>query len=165
MRHVLPTTLSASLAGAVAVLMLAACQPQAPDGEPAPPPADAADVPAPPEEPEEPETPKEFTGDIDARGTEPFWAVQIRADKIALTRPDPEPAVVAANPGANDDGQKAVWSTTANGKTFMVSLAQEDCSDGMSNLNYPYLAVVTLGDLTFRGCANKVGQQPREDGK
>ncbi|WP_309644458.1 hypothetical protein [Phenylobacterium sp.] len=156
MRHALPATFAA--------LLLCACQPQAPDGEPAPPPADA---PAPPKAPEPsdvpPDPPKEFLGDIDARGTEPFWALEIRADRITFKRPDPEAALSVPNPGATDDGgREAVWSTTKDGKTFMVSLAQDDCSDGMSDLRYPYIAVVTLGDQTFRGCAFKTGQQPRE---
>lgn len=165
MRHGLPWT----LAGVLAALLLAACQPQSPDGKAAPPPADAPEPPKaaePPEGPEEPAASKEFTGDLDARGNEPFWALAIRPDKITFTRPDPEPPVVVDNPGAGvDDGQHAVWSTTKDGKTFMVSLAQEECSDGMSDLKYPYLAVVTLGDQTFRGCAFKTGQQPREDAK
>ncbi|UTP39840.1 hypothetical protein M9M90_01310 [Phenylobacterium sp. LH3H17] len=162
MRHGLPWT----LAGVLAALMLAACQPQSPDGKAAPPPADAPEAPVAPQPPEAPVEPatKEFTGDLDARGNEPFWALAIRPDKITFTRPDPEPPVVVDNPGAGvDDGQHAVWSTNKDGKTFMVSLAQEECSDGMSDLKYPYLAVVTLGDQTFRGCAFKTGQQPRED--
>lgn len=151
---------------ALAAFVLAACQPQAPDGEPAQPPADApAEADA--SEPEEPadETDDTFAGDIDARGTEPFWALEIRADRITLTRPDPEPPVSAPNPGRVETGSEAVWSTMAAGKPFIVTLVEEgDCSDGMSDLIYPYIAVVTLGDLTFRGCAAKSSAMPREGG-
>lgn len=146
---------------ALAAVALAACQPQAPDGEPAPPPADAAEAPA--EAPDEPTEPTEFAGDIDARGTEPFWGLQIRAATITLTRPDPTPPVSAPNPGLQDAGAEAVWSTTADGKPFIVTLVNEgSCSDGMSDLVYPYVAVVTLGDLTFRGCAYKASAAPKE---
>ncbi len=145
-----------ALLPALAVLALWGCQPQSPDGAPAPPPADA---------PPEPPKPKVFSGDLDARGTEPFWAVSIRADKITLTRPDPDKPVAAANPGVVEDGRNAVWSTMADGKPFIVTLSEEEpCSDGMSDLQYPYKAVVTLGDLTFRGCANRTGLAPREGG-
>lgn len=140
---------------AIAALVLMGCQPQSPDGAPAPPPADAPPAPPPPEEP--PLPPKMFTGDLDARGTEPFWSLTVRADKITLTRPDPAKPVVVDNPGSTDDGAQAVWSTSYEGQPFIVTMAMEGpCSDGMSDASYPYFAVVTLGDLTFRGCANKL---------
>lgn len=145
---------------AIAALMLAACQPQGPDGKRAEAPADA---PAPPPEPPPPpEEPKEFVGDIDARGTEPFWSLEIRANALTLKRPDPDKDVSAANPGAVDDGSQAVWSTvTADGKAFIVTLVMDGvCSDGMSDLTYPYVAVVTYGDLTYRGCAYKMSNRP-----
>lgn len=145
----------------LAALMLAACQPQAPDGKRAEAPADA---PAPPPEPPPPpEEPKEFVGDIDAKGTEPFWTLDIRADKMTLKRPDPDKDVSVANPGPVDDGSQAVWSTTtADGKAFIVTLVMDGvCSDGMSDLTYPYVAVVTYGDLTYRGCAYKMSNKPK----
>lgn len=146
---------------ALAALMLAACQPQAPDGKRAEAPADA---PAPPPEPPPPpEEPKEFTGDLDAKGTEPFWSLEIRADKLTLKRPEPSKDVAVANPGVVDDGSQAVWSTVAeDGKAFIVTLVlDEPCSDGMSELSYPYVAVVTYGDLTYRGCAYKMSNKPK----
>jgi uncharacterized membrane protein len=152
---------------ALAALALCACQPQAPDGEPAPPPADAPEGPSEtaPDAPEEPDEPKEFTGDIDARGTEPFWAAEIRADKITLKRPEPEAEVSAPNPGVSDQGGEAVWSTSVDGKAFIVTLVKgEPCSDGMSDLSYPYMAVVTYGPLTYRGCAFKANKGPQGAG-
>lgn len=178
MRHAL-----LALAAAVA---LAACQPQDPEGKAAEPPAsadeiaDAADAVAEAadkaaeaaedaaeraEQAAEDAAPKEFAGDLDARGTEPFWNLQIRAGAITLTRPEPAKPVSAANPGVQETGSEAVWSTTADGKAFIVTLVDEGtCSDGMSELNYPYMAVVTLGELTFRGCAYKTSAQPKAGG-
>jgi uncharacterized membrane protein len=151
---------------ALAALALCACQPQAPDGERAPPPADAPDVAEASQAPEDGDAEPLFAGDIDARGTEPFWAVQIRGDRITLTRPEPEPPVSAANPGATETGSEAVWSTMVDGKPFIVTLANEGtCSDGMSDFEYPYVAVVTLGELTFRGCAVKTSALPPERGR
>ncbi|MFN3512573.1 MAG: hypothetical protein ACK41C_05990 [Phenylobacterium sp.] len=135
-------------------LALAACQPQAPNGEPAAPPADAPVAGTP------------FAGDFDARGTEPFWAVQIRPTGITLIRPEPEPPVVAPNPGPAADGARAVWSSTAaDGRAFVVALSEAPgCSDGMSDLAYPYAATVTLGEETFSGCGAKASEMPREGG-
>ena len=66
-----------------AALALAACQPQAPDGSVAQPPADApppAPAPAPAAA-----LPAAFQGDLDAHGNEPFWAVKIREGQIEFS--------------------------------------------------------------------------------
>ncbi len=151
---------------ALAAVALVACQPQDPEGAPAPTPADAPDLTGVPQTTPPPPGTSEFNnfaGDIDARGTEPFWNLQIRAGTIILTRPDPEPAITTPNPGVQETGGEAVWSTSHEGKPFIVTLVNEgSCSDGMSDLVYPYVAVVTLGDLTFRGCAYKASAAPKE---
>lgn len=172
---------------ALAAVTLAACQPQDPDGKTAPPPAsadeiaDAADKLAEAadkaaeaaedaadraEREAEAAMPKEFTGDLNATGTEPFWNLEIRAGGLKFTRPEPAAAVTAANPGVQETGAEAVWSsTTADGKAFIVTLINEGtCSDGMSDLTYPYVAVVTLGPLTYRGCAYKTSARPKGAG-
>lgn len=162
---------------ALAAVTLAACQPQDPDGKAAQPPAsadeiaDAADKAAEAaedaadraEQASEDAMPKEFAGDLNATGTEPFWNLEIRAGSLKFTRPEPTPLVTAANPGVQETGAEAVWSsTTADGKAFIVTLVNEGtCSDGMSDLKYPYVAVVTLGPLTYRGCAYKTSAKPK----
>ena len=61
---------------ALAAVSLAACQPQAPDGSVAQPPADApAPAPAAPAPPPAAALPAAFQGDLDAHGPEPFWGV------------------------------------------------------------------------------------------
>ena len=57
-----------------AALLLAACQPQAPDGSLAQPPADAPAT-APEAAAPVAALPAAFQGDLDAHGTEPFWGV------------------------------------------------------------------------------------------
>lgn len=161
---------------ALAAVALAACQPQDPEGKRAPPPADAMedvaeaadaaaeaadDAAQAAEDAAEALVPKEFGGDINAVGTEPFWNLEIRTGAITLTRPEPSKPVSAANPGVQETGGEAVWSTSVDGKAFIVTLVNEGtCSDGMSDLEYPYMAVVTLGELTFRGCAYKTASKP-----
>ena len=88
-----PTRLAGGLL--VLALGLAACQPQAPDGGEAQPPADApAPLPTPPApEAAPPVAAGPFDGEIRAVGTEPFWGLRIRDTEITLERPDFPPSM------------------------------------------------------------------------
>ena len=145
----------------IAALALAACQPQAPDGSLAQPPADAPPLPAEPAPP--PATPAAFQGDIDAHGTEPFWAVEIRQTQISFKTPDAS-IVFPAGGMAVADGA-AVWESTAGDKPIKITLREQPgCSDGMSDLKYPLAAEVALGGTTYKGCAAKTSEKPKEGG-
>ncbi|WP_374577207.1 COG3650 family protein [Phenylobacterium sp.] len=145
----------------IAALALAACQPQAPDGSLAQPPADAPPLPAEPAPP--PATPAAFQGDIDAHGTEPFWAVEIRQTQISFKTSDAS-IVFPAGGMAVADGA-AVWESTAGDKPIKITLREQPgCSDGMSDLKYPLAAEVALGGTTYKGCAAKTSEKPREGG-
>lgn len=140
-----------------ATLLLTACNAQdaAPGGADAPPPADAPSAPV-----EDPAA-AEFKTDFGLRGTEPFWAVEIKGGGMTLTRPEP-PAVNATGATfAYVDGH-AVWTGQADGKLMIATLTKGDCSDGMSDLKYPYVAEVKLGGETLKGCGFRAGEQPRE---
>jgi uncharacterized membrane protein len=142
------------------LLCLAACQPQAPDGAPAAPPADAPKASA---------TPKiastmDISQPITARGTEPFWALSIDGTAFKLSRPD-QPDLAAEAPGAAIEPGRAVWiAKTADGRQLTVTLYGSACSDGMSDLKYPLTAEVVLLNETLRGCAAKTAELPREGG-
>lgn len=130
----------------LSVLMLAACQKKAP---PAPEPEPAPQV-------------SDFSGNIDARGTEPFWAVKIRGTQLTLSRPD-VPDLVAQAPGASIQPGSASWTaTTPEGATLKVALYISQCSDGMSDVTYPMTAEVALDRTIFSGCAAKAGQLARQ---
>jgi uncharacterized membrane protein len=147
-----------------AALMLCACQPQAPDGEAAPPPADAPAAPA-------SATPVASSGGMDisqpitARGTEPFWALEITGGtKFRLTRPD-QPDLMAEAPGSAMSPGGATWvAKGAKGEQLTVSLKMGECSDGMSDLKYPMSAEVVLMNETLKGCAAKTAELPKEGG-
>ena len=125
---------------AAAALALAACQPKA---------ADEGHI----EDPPQVRSP--FTGDIDAAGTRPVWSLKIRADKLTLIREGMKP-VVADNPGVLGEESRAVWSTTVDGQALIVTLLDYgECRDGTSDLLYPYVAMVTLGETTLEGCASR----------
>lgn len=144
------------LAAPALILGLAACEPRTPGGAAAPPPADAQDAPADPL--------AAFTGEIRAVGTEPFWGLRITETEITLERMD-HPSSKGPNPGPSLDGERAIWRTpTPDGDDLMVTLWEEACSDGMSDLTYAYQARVQVGDETLSGCAAKADAMPREGG-
>ena len=159
MRHAFP----------LLALLLAACQPQAPDGSPAQPPADAPAMSATvkPGDSGDLVTPAapdaDLIGDVDARGTEPFWAVNVRKDGVRLIRPDPEPAVVGAYVAPKvDQAGRTVFATRSDDREMVLMLRRKPCSDGMSDLVYPFEAEFRLGDQAFEGCGGKPADMPKE---
>lgn len=142
-----------------AALLLAACQPEAPGGGEAAPPADApasAPEPAPAADPG-----AAFKVDFSARGNEPFWRVDIKGTDIVLTRPD-APAVTAGNAGLAATESQATWTAQAGATSVVVTLTKGDCSDGMSDLKYGYTARVVWGAETFNGCGFPTANAPVE---
>ena len=142
----------------VLLATLAACQPQDPDGAPAPPPADAP-PPAPVQaQAPAPAPPADFAGDLDAVGTEPFWSLAIRKDRLTLSRPD-QPDVTAPAGTPRIEADSAVWTTPA----MTVALSKAECSDGMSDRKFGLIAQVTLGTTMLSGCAARAGATPPSD--
>ncbi len=147
-----------SPAALLATLLLAACQPQDPEGKPAPPPADAPAAATPVG------TTMDISKPITARGTEPFWALAIDGKAFRLTRPD-QPDLTAEAPGAAIADGRAVWvAKTPDGRQMTVTLYASECSDGMSDLKYPMSAEVVMLNEELRGCAAKTAELPREGG-
>lgn len=121
------------------LLALGAC---APKPEPAPP--------APPKV-----TVSDFSKPMDARGTEPFWALSIRGTTLALTRPE-HPTLTATAPGAVIQPNEAAWTGKApGGGDLKITLYASSCSDGMSDRVYAYSAEVEVaGEAPLSGCAD-----------
>lgn len=142
---------------AIAVL-LAACQPEAPGGGEALPPADAPSAPSTPAAPSPPAEAQDVA--FSASGTEPFWRIDIKNDQITLTRPD-APAATATS-AALTIGTGMSWTATAGSSAVTVKLTKGECSDGMSDLKYPYVAEVTWGAETLKGCGFPTAEQPHE---
>jgi len=140
-----------------AALLLAACQPEAPGGGEAAPPADApAATPAPAAD-----AGAAFRVDFSASGTEPFWRVDIKGTDIVLTRPD-APAATATNAGLAATDAAATWTAQAGATPVTVTVTAGECSDGMSDLKYGYTAQVVWGGETLKGCGFPTAAQPRE---
>ena len=59
----------------------------------------------------------------------------------------------------------AIWESTAGDKPIKITLREQPgCSDGMSDLKYPLAAEDALGGTTYKGCAAKTSEKPREGG-
>jgi uncharacterized membrane protein len=142
---------------APALVVLASCQPQGPDGAPAPPPA-AAPKPAPSAAP----AGMDISQPITARGTEPFWALVVAGGtRLTLKRPDHADVMFQA-PGAAIEAGRAVWvARAADGQQLTLTLYASDCSDGMSDARYPMAAEVVMLNESLSGCAAKTAELPR----
>ena len=139
-----------------ALVLLCACQPQAPDGKPAPPPADA-----PAAAPAQPSNTLDISQPLTARGNEPFWALSIDGTKMTLKRPL-QPDLLAETPGAALEPGRAIWiAKAADGSQLTVTLYVSECSDGMSDARYPMTAEVVLLNESLRGCAAKTAELPK----
>ena len=135
------------------VLALAACRKPAKSSE---------EALSPPVDPVAASSISDFSQDMTALGTEPFWNLTIKGTAFKLTRPD-QPAVSGVAPGAVIVPGQAVWSVPVTSATGMkVTLSMSECSDGMSDNRYPMTAEVVLGELTLVGCAAKTVEMPRE---
>lgn len=150
---------------ALAAVVLTACGPaEAPGGADAPPPADApipAETPAVSEPPTVAAAPAEFQADYSARGTEPFWRIDIKGGGMKLTQVGMAD-VTATNAGLAALDGRAVWTAQSGETAVIVTLVRGDCSDGMSDLKYPYTAEVKVGDATLKGCGFRTDAAPRE---
>jgi uncharacterized membrane protein len=101
-----------------------------------------------------PDVASNFSQPLDARGTDPGWGLKIRGQQLTLDRPN-QPDLVATAPGAVISAHAAAWSAKLpDGRTMKVSLYASPCSDGTSEVKYPFSAEVLLPDAApMSGCA------------
>lgn len=94
-------------------------------------------------------------GSLYGVGTEPFWSIDISPDYIVLTVPDEES-------GDKSTEYRVEYTTSAGDNRIIASgpltltLSPAACSDGMSEVAYPYTIEVVLAGkdmVTLKGCA------------
>ncbi|HEY9217462.1 MAG TPA: hypothetical protein VIO94_05385, partial [Phenylobacterium sp.] len=105
--------------------------------------------------------PAALQGDIEARGTEPFWGLKLQSGNVTIERPD-QPKLIAFLAVNRMEGEQAVWQTSAEKPLIrLVVRPQPGCSDGMSDLSYPLAVELTIsGTETLKGCGAKAGEMP-----
>lgn len=88
---------------------------------------------------------------ITLTGTEPFWGVTITGGEARYSNPEhPEGRTfpVTRFAGNNGLGYSGEW----DGMAVTVTITPGQCSDGMSDRTFPFVATIALGEETLRGC-------------
>ncbi|MBC5796082.1 hypothetical protein H5968_13235 [Sphaerospermopsis sp. LEGE 00249] len=94
-----------------------------------------------------------------ARGTEPFWSVTVGRRGIIYSSPGnrdqtfPYTAPLTAQGRPND--LVRVYRFRGRENNMLILRKVNSCSDGMSDKNYPYSAILMLGNRVLEGCAEK----------
>lgn len=88
-----------------------------------------------------------------ATGTEPFWGMNIDSTGLRFTTPDDPRGVrwPPLTPAVTGDTMR--WAGKTERAAVEVRIWPARCSDGMSDRNWRYEAVVRVGATTYRGCA------------
>ena len=88
---------------------------------------------------------------ITLTGTEPFWGIRIEGGQANYTTPDqPEGTDFAVTRFAGNNGLG--FSGTLEGQAITITLTPGQCSDGMSDRSFPFVATIALGGETLTGC-------------
>jgi len=84
-------------------------------------------------------------------GTEPFWNLTVEGDTGLWSSPENQPgARIALRRFAGNGGLS--FSGGVGGEPFTATLTPGQCSDGMSDRVFPFVATIALGGETFAGC-------------
>jgi len=103
-------------------------------------------------------------------GTEPFWSLQISKEEKVLYLKDIGTETCKTFDWAPPvtTGNSMTWTVKNRmnpNETMKVSVVQEACSDGMSDMRYDYSCTVIIGKQQLDGCAVKWGKVPAENGE
>lgn len=94
---------------------------------------------------------------VSARGSEPFWSVDVNDDAIVWRQPD-EPKEIALGPPQTQDAEGAArYRASADGHELELLIDAQPCRDPMSGEFFAYSARAVLDGTAFNGCA-RVGK-------
>ncbi len=89
---------------------------------------------------------------LQALGTEPFWSVEISPKWVLkYVTPDMLNGVIVPSVEKRE-GKVIRYIARFNGKPFELTFTPAKCSDGMSDVVYPYDVVFVHSGMTDRGC-------------
>jgi uncharacterized membrane protein len=92
-------------------------------------------------------------------GTEPFWGVRIDTSGFVFSTPDmPDGMHFGLSVPVLVDSTLRFSSITTTGAAheIEISLTRQRCSDGMSDKEWPYAALVRLDRKEYRGCGERL---------
>ncbi len=146
--------MSRAFSACLGLSLLAACSPPAADSDDPAPVAAPATAPAPMglvtdgAAPPPAVSPDE---QVNMVGTEPFWNLTITRDQAVWTTPEIQPGTSFAIKRFVGNGGLG-FSGELDGKPFTATLTPGQCSDGMSDRSFPFVATIALGGETLEGC-------------
>ncbi|MBM3594715.1 MAG: hypothetical protein FJX31_02720 [Alphaproteobacteria bacterium] len=85
-------------------------------------------------------------------GTEPFWGGLAQGDRLVYTTPESADGTIVPVKHFSGRGGLSL-SGELDGKRLDLTVTPGECSDGMSDRTYPFVATLMLGDETRTGCA------------
>lgn len=136
---------TAILVAAMAALALTACQQGEEAGDV---PGDASDTQA-----------YDGIGEHDVvrfTGTEPFWGGQVAGTRLTYSTPENiDGETIPVTRFAGRGGLS--FSGNLDGRSLDLAITPGDCSDGMSDRIYPFVATLQLGSEQRNGCAWREG--------
>ncbi|RCJ39217.1 hypothetical protein A6770_12310 [Nostoc minutum NIES-26] len=94
-----------------------------------------------------------------ARGTEPFWSITISKQGIVYSTPDVKKQTFPYVTPLKAQGRPAdlvrVYRLRGRGNNILIIKKVSVCSDGMSDKNYPYSAILIRDNMVLEGCAEQ----------
>lgn len=94
---------------------------------------------------------------VSARGTEPFWAVEVHESQMVWRQPDDPKEVVLSAPQTEDAEGAVRYRASGGGHTIEVAIDSQPCRDAMSGEFFAYSARAVLDGKELSGCA-RVGR-------
>jgi uncharacterized membrane protein len=92
-----------------------------------------------------------------ARGTEPFWAVEVSDAGIVWRQPSDPKEIPLGAPQTQDAEGTVRYHASSNGHSLELLVDAQACRDGMSGEFFAYSARAVLDGKEFTGCA-RVGR-------
>jgi uncharacterized membrane protein len=125
-----------------AIVLLAACQPEASGG------TATGNIPSGDSNPYDGIAVDET---LQFTGTEPFWGGQVTHGTLTYKTPeDLAGQTIAVERFAGRGGLS--FDGTLEGKPFIMTATPSPCSDGMSDRTYPFAVTLKIGEETRNGC-------------
>lgn len=96
-----------------------------------------------------------------AHGTEPFWGFTVDQNQVRFESLGDVPSFFPYSGFDNEGGLrlfKASAVTGATTSTIAIRLTRQGCSDGMSDIFYPWRAEVEIDGKRLQGCARRGDQ-------
>lgn len=85
-------------------------------------------------------------------GTEPFWGGSVQGETLTYSTPENiDGTQVPVTRFAGRGGLS--FSGELNGQPLDLAITPAECSDGMSDRTYPFVATIQLGPERREGCA------------